>query len=99
MVSIETLEDVGYLISKPKVGAAGKTGSWRNLRPVVDEKVCKLCNVCILYCPENVIEVVNDRLTIDYEYCKGCGICSNVCISNAIKMVEEVTESKRRGGG
>lgn len=81
--------EVDYLISKQKVGAAGKTGLWRTFKPVVDKNACKLCNVCILYCPENVIEVVDKELTIDYEYCKGCGVCSNVCISNAIKMVEE----------
>lgn len=86
---LKMLNDIDYLISKPKIGAAGKTGLWRQFKPVVDEKACKLCKVCILYCPENVIEIVNDQLKIDYEYCKGCGICSNVCISNAIKMAEE----------
>lgn len=80
---------IDYLISKQKVGAAGRTGLWRTSKPIVDKEACKICNVCTLYCPENVIEV-DDEVTIDYEYCKGCGICSSVCISNAIKMVEEV---------
>jgi pyruvate ferredoxin oxidoreductase delta subunit len=72
--------------SKPQHGAAGKTGSWRTFKPVVDKATCKKCGNCILFCPDACI----DRdLNVDYDYCKGCGICANECPSKSIKMVRE----------
>jgi len=72
--------------SKPQNGAAGKTGTWRTFKPVVDREKCKECGNCILYCPESCI----DRdLNVDYEYCKGCGICANECPVRCIKIVRE----------
>jgi pyruvate ferredoxin oxidoreductase delta subunit len=73
-------------MSKPQAGAAGKTGTWRTFKPVLDAESCKKCGNCVLYCPEACI----DRdLDIDYDYCKGCGICANECPSKSIKMVRE----------
>ncbi len=77
--------DLEPLISKAKMASAGKTGGWRNYRPVVDEELCTTCGVCTEYCPEGVI--VNGK--IDYDFCKGCGICKEVCKQEAIRMVLE----------
>ena len=74
-----TQKRVRLAISRPTVGAAGKTGTWRVFRPVVDKEKCNAC-------PDAVI---NDDLEIDLNYCKGCGICANECPKKAIEMVRE----------
>ncbi|WFO75737.1 4Fe-4S binding protein [Desulfurococcaceae archaeon MEX13E-LK6-19] len=77
-------------IAKPKIGVAGKTGSWRWMKPVVDVNKCTRCFLCEIYCPDNTIKVDPEKgPTIDYDYCKGCGVCAQVCPSKAIEMVNE----------
>ena len=73
-------------ISYPAEGAAGKSGTWRTFRPVVDREKCNECGLCRLYCPDGVISV---DLVIDLDYCKGCGICAEECPKKAITMVRE----------
>jgi pyruvate ferredoxin oxidoreductase delta subunit len=88
--SIKELE--GELpISRPSIGSAGKTGTWRVERPVINLEACKKCDICILECVENTIDKGSDGYPkIDYNYCKGCGVCANVCPVKAIKMEIEV---------
>jgi pyruvate ferredoxin oxidoreductase delta subunit len=80
---------------KPTVGEAGRTGDWRDLRPVIDHSKCTpfvkkkaACYLCWLYCPEAVVKA-GIPVEIDLEYCKGCGICAEECPSRAITMVRE----------
>lgn len=80
---------------EPAAGDGGRTGSWRVLRPVMDQEKCipskkgkPACFICWLFCPEGVISRTVPP-SIDYEYCKGCGICARECPSGAIVMVEE----------
>ncbi len=80
-------------LSTPQPGSAGKTGSWRTYRPVVDHGKCTGCQICWLYCPEDTIIILdNGKVDIEYEYCKGCGICASVCPFKAIEMVPESVE-------
>lgn len=88
--------------SEPGPGDAGKTGSWRVLRPIINLKVCipaktgkKSCFSCWLYCPDGVITRTIPP-TIDYEYCKGCEICAQECPVNAIEMVPETELIKEK---
>ncbi len=76
-------------------GEAGRTGDWRDLKPIVDNSKCipavknkPSCFLCWLYCPEGVVGT-GIPIAIDYDYCKGCGICAEECPAKAIKMVEE----------
>jgi len=73
-------------INRPVQGAAGKTGTWRVFRPVVDKEKCNACGLCQTYCPDGVID---EELVIDLDFCKGCGICANECPKKAIAMVRE----------
>jgi pyruvate ferredoxin oxidoreductase delta subunit len=76
-------------------GDAGRTGSWRVRRPVIDYTKCTparkgkaACYFCWLYCPDSVVSKTL-KPEIDLEYCKGCGICAEECPTQAISMVEE----------
>jgi pyruvate ferredoxin oxidoreductase delta subunit len=76
-------------------GDAGRTGSWRVERPVIDYSRCTparsgkhACHLCWLYCPDNVVTKTIEP-SVDLEYCKGCGICAEECPVGAISMVPE----------
>jgi pyruvate ferredoxin oxidoreductase delta subunit len=82
-------------MSRPSVGEAGRTGDWRNSRPVMDAAKClavkqgKLtCQICWVYCPDGCI-ARGVGPVIDLDYCKGCGICAQECPAGAISMEPE----------
>jgi pyruvate ferredoxin oxidoreductase gamma subunit len=72
-----------------RTSLAYPTGSWRYNRPVVDPQVCNGCGVCIEFCPDSSLTVVDKQAIIDYVFCKGCGICAQICARGAIQMVIE----------
>ena len=76
-------------VSFPSKGSIGRTGDWRIYRPVINHERCSNCGFCWMYCPEGVIQKINNEYIIDYEYCKGCGICANQCRTGSIKMLLE----------
>jgi len=66
------------------------TGDWRSRRPVVDKEKCIFCGFCAIYCPIQVMEMVeSSHFTPDLGFCKGCGICAKECPKKAITMVDE----------
>lgn len=82
-------------MSTPAVAEGGRTGDWRDMRPVINHRQCipfvkrkDACYLCWLYCPEGVIKA-GIPVEIDMNYCKGCGICAEECPSQAIKMIKE----------
>jgi pyruvate ferredoxin oxidoreductase delta subunit len=82
-------------MSRPAVGEAGRTGEWRNSRPVVDPEKCLAvkqgkvtCQICWAYCPDGCI-AQGVGPVIDLTYCKGCGICAEECPAKAIEMQPE----------
>ncbi|MEM0000779.1 MAG: 4Fe-4S binding protein [Desulfurococcaceae archaeon] len=80
-------------LTKPMIGVAGKTGLWRNLRPVVSVEKCTRCYQCEIFCPVSTIEVEPETgAVVDYEYCKGCGVCADICPARSITMVPETGE-------
>ncbi|PKK81619.1 MAG: ferredoxin [Thermoplasmata archaeon HGW-Thermoplasmata-2] len=85
-------------ISRPTEGAAGKTGTWRDQRPVLDKQKCKKCLRCWIFCPEGTIIRRDDNsVSIDYVYCKGCGVCAKECLFKAIVMVREGEQTSQNG--
>jgi len=79
---------LGGVITEPGNSVANKTGSWRSMKPVVDEGKCTGCGICWMYCPDAAI-TKGKPAKVDYRYCKGCGICANECPAKAITMVVE----------
>lgn len=77
-------------LAHPRPGVSGETGSWRWIRPVVDNDKCVRCYLCEIYCPDNTILVDPEKgAIVDYMYCKGCGVCAAVCPAGAIEMRPE----------
>jgi len=89
---------LGATIVEAGNAKAYDTGSWRSLRPVLDEEKCRQCLFCWIYCPDAAVVVENEKLTgFDYKHCKGCGICAQECPHIAILMVDEA-QSRAKGG-
>ncbi len=65
------------------------TGSWRVVRPVVNEEKCSYCGFCALYCPVQCMSDRKDHFEPNLSYCKGCGICARECPRKAITMEKE----------
>ena len=77
-------------ISYPCEGAAGRTGGWRDFRPVINQAECIKCLRCWAFCPEGAVtRGESDEVEIDYDYCKGCGVCAFECPKKAITMERE----------
>lgn len=51
----------------------------------VDEN-CIGCKSCTEVCPQDCIDIVNDKALIRQENCLHCGNCMNVCPVEAVKM-------------
>jgi len=87
----EDLKITTGVVAEPNTSRANKTGSWRELKPVVDPDTCIECGQCETYCPDQAAKPVEgeDFYAFDLDYCKGCGICADVCPTDAIEMVRE----------
>jgi len=66
-----------------------RTGSWRNIKPVIELEKCIRCGICWKFCPDVSILIQDEFPVVDYVYCKGCGICAEECPTKCITMVEE----------
>ena len=49
---------------------------------------CKGCNICVAFCPKQVLEVKNEKCVIARpDDCIYCGMCELRCPDNAIFIV------------
>ena len=68
--------------------------------PWINES-CKNCGICINKCPENAIEVKNNKLVINQDKCTKCGKCLSLCPVQAIRPNSEnpsLRKNKNRRG-
>lgn len=85
-------------VFSPATSGKVKTGLWRNVRPAIDQTLCKHCRLCGAYCPDGCITFdIAGCPDIDYEHCKGCLICMAQCPSRAIRAIPE-HGGNREGG-
>ncbi len=77
------------------IGEAGKTGTWRTMKPILHDEKCIVvksgkpsCFLCWMFCPEISVSRTIPPV-FDYDYCKGCGVCANECPTQAIEMIPE----------
>ncbi|HZJ77519.1 MAG TPA: 4Fe-4S binding protein [Clostridia bacterium] len=64
-------------------------------RIIIDENVCKGCELCVAACPKKIISISNDKLNAkgyhpaqldDEEKCTGCAACAIMCPDCAITV-------------
>ena len=75
-------------------------------RVVIDELLCKGCELCISSCPQHVLALANERLTAKGYHpaelvgsgCTGCAVCAVVCPEVAITVFRNVSRQKEQGG-
>ena len=81
---------IGTEIYEPATSVLVETGDWRVMMPVLLEDKCTQCLLCVPFCPDSSIPVVEGKRTdFDYVHCKGCGVCVKACPFNAIDFVKE----------
>lgn len=59
-------------------------------KPVIDETVCKKCNICEKSCPVGAIIINKDMSRIDGSKCVKCFCCHEVCPHNAIYIKKNI---------
>ena len=54
--------------------------------PVIDQKKCTKCTLCVVFCPEDCIDMVGKSgfPKVEYKRCTGCLVCLRECPYNAI---------------
>jgi pyruvate ferredoxin oxidoreductase delta subunit len=81
-IDFNKLDELPPMVMSLRSMAANPTGSWRNLKPVIDPSQCIQCTICWKFCPD-------DNPVINLDFCKGCGICAEECPKKCIQMVKE----------
>lgn len=63
---------------------------------IVDDHYCKGCGLCVDACPEQIIELDQERINgkgyhpaklVDEESCTGCTSCATMCPDMAITVL------------
>ncbi len=54
----------------------------------IDEELCNGCNICIINCPYNAIELDEEtnKAKVTEILCKGCGVCVATCPQQAVSI-------------
>ncbi len=71
-------------------------------RIVVNELICKGCELCVDACPQQVIALAVERINakgyhpaeLVKEGCTGCAICATVCPEAAITVYRQPAPAK-----
>ncbi len=85
--------NIGAVITEAGSAAKNRTREWRTFRPVVNLEKCTGCGICVKFCPDNALKLVDmkggKKIKIDYEHCKGCLICVDECPFKAFASERE----------
>lgn len=61
----------------------------KNLKASINNKLCKGCGICVLFCPKNIIEIKEDIAFINnQDDCIACRQCEYHCPDFAIVVKE-----------
>ena len=61
----------------------------------IDTEVCKGCELCVHFCPKNLIDMADGfnskgyqfaRLVDEEQACSGCALCAKICPDVAIEV-------------
>lgn len=76
-----TLKNLGMGLASRK----GKLRQHSSVKPWVEKSNCTACGLCLQWCPENAITLIDNVAFINEEICIGCGECLTVCRYEAVK--------------
>ena len=61
--------------------------------PIIDEKLCTACQLCITHCPTEAVGLVRNVPCIDQpEACVYCGLCEEICPTGAVSLPYEIIQ-------
>jgi len=63
----------------------GKMEQHSTAKPKIVKKKCTGCGICVKWCPEEAISLVDDQAVINSAKCIGCGECLAMCRFDAVK--------------
>jgi uncharacterized protein len=64
--------------------SAGKRDQHKGMRPIVNERGCSACGVCMGVCPSSAITIEEGVSCINRDLCVGCGECMTACTTSSI---------------
>lgn len=74
-----------------------RSSDWSSQNAVWIEETCIHCLQCWVFCPDNCINVVDEKVVgVDDFYCKGCGICIEVCPTKPKSLVMKTFAIKEK---
>ena len=65
---------------------AGKLVQHSTVAPVVAEKFCTACALCLKACSHGAVTIIEGTARIDPEKCAGCGRCITICQRKAVNI-------------
>ena len=91
-MSVKQPENANQWSPRPDKIERGENPSdraWRRQRPVrIDQDLCDSSGVCVMVCPEDVIEANNGHThVVKPAACTECWICVENCASGAIDII------------
>ena len=67
----------------------GKLELHTTSKPVINNKNCKGCNICVTHCAHNAIHInAAKKAVIDYDKCVGCGQCIALCQYDSAELAD-----------
>ena len=70
----------------PIVGAVAQ-GEETFMAVTIDQDACLGCSACVDTCPQQVLELVDDKATVaNPDDCVECGACESACPAEAITL-------------
>ncbi len=80
---------IGGALKNLAMGLTSRRGKLRQhstMTPGINRDACTGCGSCVRWCPQDAIEMVDDRALIHAESCIGCGECYAVCRFAAVNI-------------
>lgn len=89
--------DPGGQVMTPGNAVNYRSSDWSSQNAVWIEETCIHCLQCWVFCPDNCINVVDEKVVgVDDFYCKGCGICIEVCPTKPKSLVMKTFAIKEK---
>lgn len=73
-----------YKNSKQNNKSVSKVIDFFKAKPVINQKKCKKCNMCVESCPLHAIDINTKK--IDYTKCIECMCCHELCLHKAVEL-------------